>query len=95
LRPLLVLFVFGLISASAAAQDPGAELMSEENVVYDPSLYESMEYRMIGPYRGGRVTAVDGYPERPQTFLMGGVGGGVWKTTNALGRVGKTSRTGT
>ena len=43
---------------------------------------------MVGPYRGGRVTAVTGYPEETETYLMGSVGGGVWKTTNAPHQIG-------
>ena len=42
-----------------------------------------MKYRMIGPNRGGRVTAVTGVPSQPYTFYMGSTGGGVWKTTDA------------
>jgi photosystem II stability/assembly factor-like uncharacterized protein len=42
-----------------------------------------MKYRMIGPERGGRVTAVTGVPSQPFTFYMGSTGGGVWKTTDA------------
>jgi len=42
-----------------------------------------MKYRMIGPERGGRVTAVTGVPSQPYTFYMGSTGGGVWKTTDA------------
>jgi len=42
-----------------------------------------MRYRMIGPERGGRVTAVTGVPAQPYTFYMGSTGGGVWKTTDA------------
>ena len=38
---------------------------------------------MIGPERGGRVTAVTGVPSQPYTFYMGSTGGGVWKTTDA------------
>lgn len=38
---------------------------------------------MIGPERGGRVTAVTGVPSQPMTFYMGSTGGGVWKTTDA------------
>jgi photosystem II stability/assembly factor-like uncharacterized protein len=38
---------------------------------------------MIGPYRGGRVTAVTGVASQPYTFYMGSTGGGIWKTTNA------------
>jgi photosystem II stability/assembly factor-like uncharacterized protein len=41
-----------------------------------------MEYRMIGPSRGGRVTAVTGIAQQPATFYMGATGGGVWKTTD-------------
>ncbi|MEE9470177.1 MAG: hypothetical protein V3W32_00550, partial [Gemmatimonadota bacterium] len=37
---------------------------------------------MIGPSRGGRVTAVAGHADLPGTFYMGAVGGGVWKTTD-------------
>ena len=44
---------------------------------------KGLKYRMVGPYRGGRSTAVAGYPDQPFTFLMGGTGGGVWKTTDA------------
>jgi len=42
-----------------------------------------LEYRMIGPYRGGRVTAVAGHRAHPFTFYFGSTGGGVWKTTDA------------
>jgi photosystem II stability/assembly factor-like uncharacterized protein len=50
---------------------------------YDPSLWPGLRYRMIGPERGGRVTAVTGVPSEPFTFYMGSTGGGVWKTTDA------------
>ena len=50
---------------------------------YDPALWSGMRYRMIGPERGGRVTAVTGVPSQPYTFYMGSTGGGVWKTTDA------------
>ncbi|NBW66773.1 hypothetical protein EBR44_13565, partial [bacterium] len=38
---------------------------------------------MIGPARGGRVTAIAGVPSQPTTFYFGSTGGGVWKTTDA------------
>ena len=50
---------------------------------FDPSLYQALEYRLIGPNRGGRAPAVVGVPEQPFTFYMGTSGGGVWKTTDA------------
>ena len=50
---------------------------------YDPALFSAMKYRNIGPFRGGRVTAVAGVPSQPDTFYTGATGGGVWKTTDA------------
>src|SRR5689334_17195230 len=49
----------------------------------DSSLYAGLRYRMIGPGRGGRVTAVTGVPSQPHTFYLGATGGGVWKTDDA------------
>jgi photosystem II stability/assembly factor-like uncharacterized protein len=48
----------------------------------DPKLYQSMEWRGIGPFRGGRSNASTGVVQDTQTFYFGGVGGGVWKTTD-------------
>src|SRR5438132_5035903 len=50
---------------------------------YDPSLYSGLHWRMIGPFRAGRVNAVSGVVGQPETFYFGSVGGGVWKTNNA------------
>ncbi len=47
-----------------------------------PSLYSGLKWRMIGPHRGGRVLAVSGIAGQPYGYYFGGVGGGVWKTTN-------------
>src|SRR2546421_13120730 len=49
----------------------------------DASLYSGLRWRMIGPFRGGRVNGVTGVPGQPNVFYMGSVGGGIWKTTNA------------
>src|SRR5215216_4402412 len=48
----------------------------------DPSLYSALRWRMIGPFRGGRVNAVSGVVGKPDTFYFGSVGGGVWKSSN-------------
>lgn len=48
----------------------------------DPALYSGMRWRLIGPHRGGRVSAVAGIPGDPATFYVGTPGGGVWKTTD-------------
>jgi photosystem II stability/assembly factor-like uncharacterized protein len=49
----------------------------------DPNLYSGLRWRMIGPFRGGRVNAVSGVVGQPDTFYFGSVGGGVWKSANA------------
>ena len=46
------------------------------------TLEEALQFRCIGPFRGGRSAAVTGVPGDPMTFYMGATGGGVWKTTN-------------
>jgi len=48
----------------------------------DPKLFESLRWRNIGPYRGGRVRAISGVPSQPNVFYMAQVNGGVWKTTD-------------
>src|SRR5260370_14120662 len=47
-----------------------------------PALFDGLQWRLIGPFRGGRSVAVTGIPGDPTTFYFGAVGGGVWKTTN-------------
>jgi len=42
-----------------------------------------LDWRMLGPFRGGRTAAVSGVPGRPDEFYFGHVNGGVWKTTDA------------
>ena len=48
-----------------------------------PALFSGLEWRNIGPWRGGRVTAVTGVPGNDRLYYMGATGGGVWKTSNA------------
>ncbi len=47
------------------------------------SEFQALRFRDIGPFRGGRSTAVAGIPDQPFTFYMGATGGGVFKTTDA------------
>ena len=44
--------------------------------------YKALEYRLIGPFRGGRSAAVTGVPNKPNLFYFGATGGGIWKTSN-------------
>jgi photosystem II stability/assembly factor-like uncharacterized protein len=49
---------------------------------YDSSLFNSMSWRSIGPYRGGRTVGAAGVPNQPNIFYIGVNNGGVWKTTD-------------
>ena len=50
---------------------------------FDPSLFHDLHWRLIGPFRGGRVLAVSGVPGEPDHFYFGSVNGGVWESRNA------------
>jgi photosystem II stability/assembly factor-like uncharacterized protein len=49
---------------------------------YEQGNYAALRWRLIGPHRAGRVTAVAGIPDRPAVYYMATPGGGVWKTTD-------------
>ena len=49
---------------------------------FDPAQFKAMQWREVGPYRGGRSAAVEGIASQPNTYYFGSVGGGVWKTTD-------------
>ena len=69
-------------STVAENKDKETEKRTDPNVLYAPELFQTLEYRNIGPFRGGRVTAVAGVSSERDTFYMGSTGGGVWKTTD-------------
>jgi len=72
----LVMIFSGIIGTDATAQQ-------RSSAEFDSTLYRDMEFRTVGPTRGGRVTAVEGHSQHPQTFYMGAAGGGgVWRTTD-------------
>jgi photosystem II stability/assembly factor-like uncharacterized protein len=49
----------------------------------DPSNYQALHWRLIGPFRGGRVLAVTGLPGNSRHFYFGSVDGGVWESQDA------------
>src|ERR1700759_3843543 len=67
---LIISFIGAPLAAAAAPQTPAQKLMGK------------LAWRSIGPYIGGRVVAVAGVPSNPNLFYMGGVEGGVWKSTD-------------
>jgi photosystem II stability/assembly factor-like uncharacterized protein len=48
----------------------------------DDPAFKGLTWRLVGPFRGGRALAVTGVVGEPNTYYFGGVGGGVWKTTD-------------
>ena len=76
----LLLFVVVLVSQKESwalgTSGPGTEPAVE------PSILKALEWRLIGPYRGGRSVAVAGHPTKRLVFYMATTGGGVWKTEN-------------
>jgi len=58
-------------------------VLAEVAARVDTAMLEGLEWREVGPYRGGRVTTVAGVPDKPMLYYMGATGGGVWKTENA------------
>src|SRR5947209_1441485 len=69
-RARIALLLFTFAAAAFAQQQP------------DPALLKNMQWREVGPYRGGRVDAVSGIAGDRLTYYFGSTGGGVWKTTD-------------
>ncbi len=72
--------LFAVAPFGATGQTTPAPKEAKEKTLSDR--FDGLQFRTIGPFRGGRVTAVTGVRHEPQTFYFGGTGGGVWKTTD-------------
>ena len=69
----VALLTWGVFVSTYSQQaKPGAE----------KDLWKALQWRSIGPYRGGRSVAVAGVASQPKTYYFGGTGGGVWKSTD-------------
>jgi photosystem II stability/assembly factor-like uncharacterized protein len=49
----------------------------------DPKLYDAVQWRLVGPFRGGRADGVAGIKGNDKSYYFASTGGGIWKTTNA------------
>lgn len=78
LRFLGAFLFIGLIFSNSQAQTTQQNLLT-----YDESLYEGVQWRSIGPYRGGRAGTATGVIGNNNLYYMGTAGGGVWKTEDA------------
>ncbi|MCO6491653.1 MAG: glycosyl hydrolase [Phaeodactylibacter sp.] len=68
----LILWAALLLMAFPGGAQPPAPI--------DEALFQGMQWRNIGPFRGGRCAAAAGQPGDPLTYYMGTTGGGLWKT---------------
>src|SRR3989475_9681300 len=82
LRRLCVAGCLLTLATPATAQRRTRPASPVPSPAFDTSLYNALEWREIGPFRGGRVTAVAGHAAEPLTVYFGGTGGGGWKTTD-------------
>ncbi len=77
-----VVVILGLLLVLFPSKIEAQKKRKTKNTGIDSALYSSLEYREIGPFRGGRSAAVTGVPGQPKLFYMGTTGGGVWRTTD-------------
>src|SRR5438477_5102455 len=66
----------------SATKSPTASPKPTPPGAIDEKLFNGMQWRQIGPFRGGRALAIEGVPGEPNTYYFGGVAGGVWKTVD-------------
>jgi photosystem II stability/assembly factor-like uncharacterized protein len=76
----LVLAAVVLADSSIFAASPTPRTSPPPAGAIDEKLFNGMQWRQIGPFRGGRALAIEGIPDEPDTYYFGAVAGGVWKT---------------
>ena len=82
--PLLASITFGQFSTALAQRSrPAKAAESITTASIDSVLFGSMKFRLIGPHRAGRSTAITGVASQPFVFYSGSTGGGVWRTEDA------------
>lgn len=77
----LILSCFFLLFVQAQKKKP-VEPKVAVSSIYDESLLKNVNYRLLGPFRGGRSGAVTGSYKNKNTFYFGATGGGIWKSTD-------------
>ena len=69
-----------VLALPAQSQRKRNTTTSVQTLSFDESLYSAVQWRSIGPFRGGRSAAVTGVSGKPNLFYFGSAGGGVWRT---------------
>ncbi|MBI2407758.1 MAG: glycosyl hydrolase [Gemmatimonadetes bacterium] len=81
MRPWLCLPLVLALPLGAQRSKPAAAPTAP--AAFDSSAFRALQWRNIGPFRGGRAVAVTGVTGQPMTYYAGYTGGGVWKTDDA------------
>ncbi len=68
--------------AEAPAMTADAKALAVQNQAPPTMPFDALQWRSIGPLRGGRSIATSGSPSRPFEYYFGATGGGLWKTTD-------------
>lgn len=82
MRYNLLLVLLLLMAGPVMAQKKNIAA-AKPTTTFDDKLYHGLEWRSIGPFRGGRSASVTGVPGKPNLYYFGATGGGVWRTTDA------------
>ena len=82
MRYNLLLVLLLLMAGPVMAQKKNTAA-AKPTTTFDDKLYNGLEWRSIGPFRGGRSASVTGVPGKPNLYYFGATGGGVWRTTDA------------
>ncbi len=78
---ILLVFLFSSIQLFGQRQKDKAPPAAQPlKAGYEAPLFNAIEWRNIGPFRGGRSAAVTGVPGKPNLYYFGPTGGGVWRT---------------
>ena len=75
LAPLLLITMVSFAQKKSGKVNP-----TPANINYDSILFSKVSYREVGPFRGGRSSAVAGSYKNKNVFYFGAANGGVWKT---------------
>ena len=81
-KGVILCLAFAFVLASTPIHGQRQPETSSQSTARDSDPLKPLQWRSIGPYRGGRVDAVAGVASQPAVFYFGGTGGGVWKTTD-------------
>ncbi|MFC0262873.1 glycosyl hydrolase [Fontibacter flavus] len=83
MKKILLIGLVLMLAFPGFSQRGRGNTSNTPTVNFDPELYSGLEWRNIGPFRGGRSNAVTGVPGNDQVYFAGYTGGGIWKTENA------------